>query len=494
MSHLPVIIGVGQHTHRGADDASEAEPLRLIEAACRAAADDSGVDALAAVRAITVMRVGSWRYDDLPALVNDAIGADAPAARRTTTPFSGDAPLRALDAAATRIAAGEAGVALLTGAEATRAVNAHRARGAEPPWTPAAPRGTGGRPPFDASMVGAFSAGIVRALDLFPLYDNALRAHEGTTLAEGRRESAELWAAMSRVAADNPHAWVRDPVDVDTLLTAGPHNRPVVLPYTKLLTANPFVDQAAAVLVADDDTARRLGVPEDRWIHVVGAAGADEPADPRARIAYFRNPALEVALGDVQRATGTTAADYDHVELYSCFPVMPELSSRVLGPLRPAAPTVTGGLTFAGGPGANFMTHGLAAMTERLRGGGTGLLHGVGMFNTRHHAIVLADRPQPGGYASGGAGGEGVRTMPGVPVTDEYEGRATIVTYGVAFDRDGAAERGIVVADGPAGERVAAAVPAADAASIAALAHLGGQPVGLAGTVVSGDHGLQFRL
>ena len=104
MSRLPVIIGVGQHTYRGADDAPEAEPLRLIEAACRAAADDCGADALAAVRAVTVMRVGSWSYDDLPGLVNEAIGAGAPAVRCTTAPFSGDAPLRALDAAATRIA------------------------------------------------------------------------------------------------------------------------------------------------------------------------------------------------------------------------------------------------------------------------------------------------------------------------------------------------------------------------------------------------------
>ena len=43
------------------------------------------------------------------------------------------------------------------------------------------------------------------------------------------------------------------------------------------------------------------------------------------------------------------------------------------------------------------MTHGLAAMVDRLRaGGGTGFLHGVGMFNTKHHAVVLAGRPHRG--------------------------------------------------------------------------------------------------
>ena len=86
-----------------------------------------------------------------------------------------------------------------------------------------------------------------------------------------------------------------------------------------------------AVLVADDDTARSLGIPEDRWVHVVGAAGADEPADPRARVAYDRNPALQVAVDQVRARTATTADDYDHVELYSCFPSMPKLSVRCSG-------------------------------------------------------------------------------------------------------------------------------------------------------------------
>jgi acetyl-CoA acetyltransferase len=498
MSRLPVIIGVGQAVHRGDSDAASAEPLHLLLAAARAAADDSGVDALPRVDAISVMRVGSWRYDDLPALVNDRLGAAAPSARRSTARFSGDAPLRALDAAASRIAAGGSGVALIVGAESTRAADANARRGVVPPWTvattPRPERTTRAAHP----LAGASAVGIVRALDVFPLYENALRAHEGLTLAEAQRESARMWAAMSRVAAANDHAWMRTPVDDAALLAVGPANRPVVLPYTKLLTANPFVNQAAAVLVADDDTARALGVREDRWVHVLGAAGADEPDDPRARVAYHRNPALAVALSAVQTITGTASAEYDHVELYSCFPAMPKLSARVLraqGDLRPEALTVTGGLTFFGGPGSNFMTHGLASMAERLRvGGGTGLLHGVGMFNTRHHAVVLADRPRAGGYTSGVPGVEGVPTLPAVDVVDGYTGPGTIVTYGVTFDREGRAERGVVIGESPGAGRFAAPVPAGDAAALAALARAGGEPIGLAGSVTSDDDGREFRL
>ena len=49
------------------------------------------------------------------------------------------------------------------------------------------------------------------------------------------------------------------------------------------------------------------------------------------RVAYHRNPALEHTVDRVRSLTGTTADDYDYVELYSCFPSMPKLSAHVLG-------------------------------------------------------------------------------------------------------------------------------------------------------------------
>ena len=70
MSRLPVIIGVGQSVHR--DEGAEARALVLD--AARAAGDDSASNALQAVNAIEMMRVGSWRDDDVPGAVAEALG------------------------------------------------------------------------------------------------------------------------------------------------------------------------------------------------------------------------------------------------------------------------------------------------------------------------------------------------------------------------------------------------------------------------------------
>ena len=42
---------------------------------------------------------------------------------------------------------------------------------------------------------------------MYPLFENALWAREGTTLDEHRARLGELWAGFSRVAARNPYAW-----------------------------------------------------------------------------------------------------------------------------------------------------------------------------------------------------------------------------------------------------------------------------------------------
>lgn len=480
-----MIIGVGQAVRR--DDGGDA--LQLALASARAACDDARVEASRVVTSVDFTRSMSWRDGDLAGRAVHELALTVPAERVRTVATGGESPLRVLDAVATRIARGERGVTLIAGAEANGPGSAGgrwEARGFPPSG------GDGSRVPAQfRAMHGVFAAGIVRALDFFPLYENALGAWEGTTFADGQAESARLWSEMSRVAAANPYAWTRAEVSEAELLSVDNGNRFVVFPYTKLLTANPYVNQGAALLLADDDTARSLGVHEEQWVHVVGAAGADEPADPRARVAYHRNPALEHCLERVGRLTGTTAADYDLVELYSCFPSMPKLALRSLPELRPQPVSVAGGLTSFGGPGSNYLTHGVAAMVGRLRArGGTGLLQGVGMFMTKHHAVVLSDRPRGDGYVSGGD----VPTLPGVDVVEGYDGPGTIETYTVMYARDGAVERGVVLGRGTDGSRFAARVGAADAAALRDLAVGDQTPVGFAGTVVRDDDVSTFHL
>jgi acetyl-CoA acetyltransferase len=485
-SALPVVVGVGQITRRDDEDLALAEPLTLLLDAARAAEADAGTRLLDDVDAIELMPIGAWPYDDLPGVVVERLGLDPARVRAREHPVGGETPIRALDAAAARIATGDARVVLLAGAEGTRAVTRARRAGVELPWTPRGSRST--IPVMPPELQRAATVGIERALHCFPLYEHALRAHEGASIAAAQAESGTMWSGLTAVAAANPYAWSRRERSASDVADVGPDNRMVSFPYPKSLVANPFVNQGAALLVTDAETARALGIPEQRWVHPIGGAVADEPNDPRARMAYHHVPSVDVTVRDVQEVTGTTADEYDVVELYSCFPAMPKLTRRALGRDASDSISVTGGLSFFGGPGSNYLTHSLAAMIEHIRAdGGTGFVHGVGMFNTKHHALVLRDRPRDDGAYPAPRHDVGVPRPPvtaPVPVMEDYAGAATVLTCTIGFDRDGAPERGAVICEGAHGERTAAAVHDRDTLE---LLTDGTEPVGREGTVILGD-------
>jgi hypothetical protein len=55
------------------------------------------------------------------------------------------------------------------------------------------------------------------------------------------------------------------------------------------------------------------------------------------------------------------------------------------------------------------------------------------------------------------------------PLTNDYQGPASIETFTVLYDRDGEVDQGIVVARTPAGERLLARVERTDPAGLAVL-------------------------
>jgi acetyl-CoA C-acetyltransferase len=488
MDHIPVIIGVGQSIHRDDGDWAGAEPLRLMLTAARNALDDAHLPNFEVVDSIDVLHIQAWRYDDVAALVADRLGCGA--VRGTSYAVGGETPLRVLDDVARRVQRGTTRGALIVGAESTRAADRCAKAGGDLGWTPMkVPRPKWQLPPTWRRIV---DIGVQRAMHIFALYENALRAHEGISLDDAQDESAALWASLSRVAVTNPYAWATEAVDAATVRTVTADNRRVCFPFTKRMTANPFVNQGAALLVTDTETARRLGVPDDRWVYPWGSAGADEPAEVLSRRAFHRSAAVERAIVRAQELTATTADDYGMVELYSCFPTMPKLSGRVLGPIKPEAPTVTGGLSFFGGPGSNYLTHSIASMALRLRdNGGLGFIHGVGEMMTKHQALVLGAEPRDGGYISDPDGIVAIAPAD-VAIDDEYEGVGTIETCSVSYARDGTPDYGIVIGRGRDGQRFGARVDARDSATIAALESGEREAIGTSGRVFTAPQGRRF--
>jgi acetyl-CoA C-acetyltransferase len=437
----PVIVGVSQVNHPGHD---APEPVALLAEAVEAAASDAGVPGIVGVvDSLAVMKILSWRYRDPARLVADRLGFDA---RRTLyTPIGGQLPMVALHRLATDIQRGDADVAVVGGAESWRTRAAYRARGQRLPWTtepedvrPSAVIGADGPTNHDAEL----RIGLETAPHMYPLFENALRAAQALSIAEHRRRLAQLWARFSAVAAANPHAWIRRRHTADEIAAVTPANRMIAFPYTKLMNANNAVNQAAAVLLCSAERARALRIPEDRWVFPLAGAQAADTAFVSHRAELVASPGIRAA-GKVLFELAPSAADaVAHVDLYSCFPSAVQIAAAELGLDVDRPLTVTGGLTFAGGPWNNYVSHSVATMVEVLRRdpGSVGLCSATGTYLTKHALGLFSTTPNPAGFRAtvAGAGPDPAR-----PLAEDASGVARVETYTVVHGRSSGAERGI---------------------------------------------------
>ena len=207
-----------------------------------------------------------------------------------------------------------------------------------------------------------------------------------------------LWSRFSEVAAGNPHAWIRTARTPEEIVTPGPGNRMVSFPYPKLCTANMQVDQGAAFIVCSVEAARAAGVPEERWVFPLAGADANDHWFISERPELHRSPAIRLAGAAALEQAGLGIDDIAFVDLYSCFPVVVQMAAHELGlavddPDRPL--TLTGGLTFGGGPGNNYTSHGIARAVGALRSApdSAALVSGLGWYATKHSLGVYAVTP-----------------------------------------------------------------------------------------------------
>lgn len=487
---IPVIVGIGELTDKSADPRPGLEPLEMLQR-CAADADaDAGGGWLRRIDTLRVVNQISWPYRDLGGLLAKRLRLRG--AESIYGPVGGQTPISMLVDAAVEIARGESEVALLCGAEALKTAMTLRAKGEEPAWSDADP---GYKLPQGEDFVSRLAAryGLTNAIDVYPLYDNATRAAWGQTFAEAQMESGTIWANMSRAAAANPYAWSGKPMSAADIVTPSANNRPIAHPYQKFMVAQMGVNQSGAVLMTHLEAARAMGVPDDQLVYVWSGAGAHEPSDFLARDRYDHAPAMAQVLRRTLELNGLATEDIDLFELYSCFPCVPKLARRTLGLPADAPLSVTGGLTFFGGPGNNYMTHGITAMVRALRAGQgrVGLLHGNGEYVTKHHAAVIATTPPPHPVCNQDLQAVVDAQYGPVPeLLESYEGPCSIETYTVTFTRQGEPDRGVVIARTPDGKRVVARVTAAEPEALAFLVDPGRDPIGASGAVYDAGDGL----
>jgi acetyl-CoA C-acetyltransferase len=451
----PVLVGVGIATQREEDFRRAAEPMELMLQAVQAAGRDTGsAAALAGAQWIAVPR-GRWSYTNPAGAIAQASGATGATTGLTSV---GVLQQTLIGAACARIAEGEAHTTLVAGSDAgyrlLRAQLAgekageHSEQGAPDEfWQPKEEL----RHPVEKR------AGLQMPVGLYAILESAWRHAQGWSVEEHRDRLAQLYAGFSQVAAANPHAWLRREVPAADIRDASERNPMQAFPYTRFHCSSWNVDQAAALLFCSARRAEELGIPRERWIYPLASTESNHMVPLSARERLHECVGARVAGRAALEAAGLQARDVDLVELYSCFPIAVQTYADALGLAADRPWTLTGGMSFAGGPYNNYQLQATARAAELLRSGAgrTALVSCVsGVLTKQGFGLWGVDAPT-GGFVHADCSAEVAREAGVREVLADYTGPARVAGYTVLTPRK-QPQRGVLLVDTPAGQRVLA--------------------------------------
>lgn len=441
----PVLIGTGQVVQRaeGLDDATDAVGM-MVQAIEKAAAD-AGLSSVPNPDSIRVVNLLSWKYGNPAQFIADDL-------KLTPREFGysamgGNTPQTLVNAASRQILAGELDLVILTGGETTRTRARYRKAGVEPQWRTSDDEPVLVSEDLTMNMPEELERKIMMPIQIYPMFETALRAQAGRTIDEHQKHISELWARFSAVAAKNPYAWSPKEYTAEEIRTPTANNRMIGFPYTKFMNSNNDVDMSAALIMCSAEKAEALGVPRDRWIFPQSGSDAHEHAFVSHRNHFYDTPAIELAGRRVLELAGRTINDIDIVDLYSCFPAAVQLGAKSLGLDINSQLTRTGGLPFAGGPWNNYVMHAIATVATELREGKgkTGLVWANGGYTTKHAFGVYSTEPPASGFKYDYPQDQ-IDAMPRRSLASPADaaGDVTVEAYSVMHDREGNPERSIL--------------------------------------------------
>ncbi|WP_372764191.1 acetyl-CoA acetyltransferase [Litorivivens sp.] len=453
--NTPVLVGIGVLNQRETDVAKADEAVALMIRAAQAAGEDSGAPQLLRdVKRISVPR-GVWNYSNPARLIGEAVGAP----QATTLLAEIGILQQGLFADACQlIAAGDIDTALVVGGEAKfRALQA-TIQGIEAPETAQTEAPDILLEPEQEIWSEVESdAGLGMPVGYYALMESALRHATGEDIESHRDRVAALYEGMADVAKDNPHAWARDGMSADQIRNASPKNKMLAFPYTKYHNSQWNVDQAGALLFCSVAKAEAMGIPREKWVFPLASTESNFMVNTSQRVDLGGCPGARLAGKKALELAGMTVDDIDLLELYSCFPSAVQIYAREIGISLDQQITVTGGMTFGGGPLNNYVLQSTARMAELLRGqpGKKGYVTSVSGMLTKQGFGVWSTEPNPNGFGFADLTAEARAEAPPLELVKVDAGAGKIVGCTVLFQGDNP-WRAVVVVTLPDGKRTVA--------------------------------------
>ena len=274
------------------------------------------------------------------------------------------------------------------------------------------------------------------AVGYYAIMENAYRYSRGLGILEHSKKLAKLYEEFSKIANKNSNSWSKQKYNAKDILEANLKNSYQAFPYNKLHCTSWNVNQASALILCSEKVADKLSIPLEKRIYPLASSENNHMLSLIQRENLINPIGMKLAAKYIKDFLSSHNRVIDYYDLYSCFPVAVQMFSDSLEIDQPSPLTITGGMSFAGGPLNHYVLSSTTQLLNKLRkkSNKIGLITGVSGLMTKQ-SYALWSNECIDNFSIADVSDQARKEDKALTLSNKNSGTAKIVGYTILLDK-----------------------------------------------------------
>jgi acetyl-CoA C-acetyltransferase len=232
------------------------------------------------------------------------------------------------------------------------------------------------------------------AVGYYAIMENVYRYSKNEEISKHKIRLAKLYENFSRIASTNKNSWSNQKYTAQDIMQTGTKNSYQAFPYNKLHCTSWNVNQASALILCSEDIADKLNIPSKKRIYPLASSENNHMLALIQRENLVNPLGMKLAAKYIKNVLSSLNRDIDYCDLYSCFPIAVQMFCDSLELNQSSPLTITGGMSFAGGPLNHYVLSSTTQLIDKLRKNSNkvGLITGVSGLMTKQSYALWSDK------------------------------------------------------------------------------------------------------
>jgi len=274
------------------------------------------------------------------------------------------------------------------------------------------------------------------AVGYYAIMENAYRFSKNEEIFEHNKKLAKLYEGFSKIAYKNKNSWTNKKYSAQDIMNTSFKNSYQAYPYNKLHCTSWNVNQASAIILCSEEIADELYISKNKRIYPLASSENNHMLTLVQRENLINPTGMKLAAKFIKDILALHNKDVDYYDLYSCFPIAVQMFCESLELDLSSSLTITGGMSFAGGPLNHYVLQSTTQLIDKLRKNKNkiGLITGVSGLMTKQSYALWSDKYFDK-FSMADVTLQAEKIDKPIPLSNKKSGTATIVGYTILLDK-----------------------------------------------------------